>query len=262
MKDKIRGWLHLFKKWFTKKKVFAILCAILVGGGLVGFGFGLYAFSENYSSIYHYPKDEGGNFDCSSYNTWDQQTGICLSDDAYFYHNRWAVTDHDLANPDGVINAKRGWAQYGYEKKAYTTLKWHFTGLRPETEPKFRVVTELGLAYRVFSDDGCLGAPELFYSWGEPSKTDQWQYPGIYIWDYNFKTVTHDTLDVYVELSLSAFGGFTGYGLWLQNFDDPNFSVYGTAGAIAVILMICTSTALLASSKDRKLAWPFFLLSL
>lgn len=262
MKGKLGDWLSRVKAWLTKRKILAIASVLVVAGGLVGFGFGVYSFSENYSTIYNYPEDKGGNFDCSSYDIWDKNYGICLSDDAYFYYNRWAVTDHDLSNPDGVIDITKGWSDYGYDKKAYVTFKWHFEGLHPRSDSRLRIVQELGLASRVFYDDGCTGSPTLFYSWGTPSKTDAMQYPGIYDWDERYFSPTKDTLDIYVELSLSNFGGFSGYGLWVQNFNEDSGRVYGAASAIAVLLMVVLALSLLTSSKDKQLAMPFSLLSL
>lgn len=108
MKGELGSWLSRFKAWFAKRKILAIVSVLAVAGGLVGFGFGVYSFSENCATIYNYPEDKGGNFDCFSYDIWDKDYGICLSDDAYFYYNRWAVTDHDLNNPDGVIDITKG----------------------------------------------------------------------------------------------------------------------------------------------------------
>lgn len=244
----------------------------MVAFGLCGFAYGLLSFSNHYSEIYDCPVNVSATYDCHGYGLENEKGSglINLTDQVYFYCNRWAVSEGGIDNPDGIVDIKKDWDSYGYPRQAYVTMKWHFYGLAPHPDPiVFGVSQDNILANRFYMDDGCKGNPVLINESGQLSKTDPWRYPGyglgtdegsrIYI------QAQETSFDIYEEFSLSSRGNVGGnvyLYLSLDPADNAYYLILGTIGTTSLVVMIALAIAMLFSNKNKKDGLPFLWVAL
>lgn len=251
----------------NKRKFWGYFAAGMTAVILTLFSFSLLEVSRNYSSIYKYPESEDGVLNCQGYQCGEKNQLINLAGEAEFYFDRWAVTDNDMTNPDGVLAAKDGWAKSeDFPEEGYGTYKWTLKNLDSVKKLSFRLGGGgVFVGCRAYFDDGCSGNPTLLVEWGTMSKDEVIYAPGAVEWPRGFFPVKYDSFDLYYEFSYVKNARPCGQALYLQGpleaVQDSSFLIYAAIGGTAVVIMTITALVLLISSDDRKLALPFFFLS-